>query len=385
MDAVSNPYSPGAGRPPHALVGRDEQLRTWDVLMTRASRSRIDRSIVLHGLRGVGKTVLLRRMHQEAENRDWISLFVEVTPETSLGTALTSGVAHHLADAQSKARNLMTRALGTFRGFTATVDPTGQIGLGINVSANHRAATGDLDRDLPALATDLGAAAAEKKIGVSVMIDEMQDLSAADKRALCTAVHQAGQAGVPFFVVGAGLPSLPRLLSEARSYAERLFLYHDIGPLVPGAAREALTEPAMSEGVGWEDDALDLLATQTNGYPYFIQEYGQAAWGAAAASPITLSDARVGIARGNAELDAGFFRSRWERATPSEREYLAAMATDGAGPSASGELARRLNRPLQALGPARANLISKGLVYSPEHGRIAFTVPGMADFITRQS
>lgn len=213
----------------------------------------------------------------------------------------------------------------------------------------------------------------------------MQDLQADELAAICQACHEAGQQNKPFFIVGAGLPNLPGILAEARSYAERLFHYATIGQLPPAEAVAALIRPAQQEHVEWTDQAVALVVDAADGYPYFLQEYGSAAWDVAASSPIDSDDAEEGIRIGKARLDDGFFRSRWERATPGERDYLSAMAADGDAPSQSGEVARRLQKLPAQLGPVRAKLIAKGLVFAPEHGAIAFTVPGMADFIARQT
>ena len=211
----------------------------------------------------------------------------------------------------------------------------------------------------------------------------MQHLSAEDLAATAQACHEVSQRGLPFFVIGAGLPNLPGVLADARSYTERLFAYVRIDRLNQADAALALVRPAADEGVAWTDEAVAAVVDASGGYPYFLQQFGQTTWNAAAASPIAIEDATDGIRAGRALLDDGFFRARWDRATPAERDYLRAMAADGDGPSSSGEVAQRLGRRLASLGPARANLIAKGLVYAPEHGQIAFTVPGMAEFIAR--
>jgi hypothetical protein len=217
-----------------------------------------------------------------------------------------------------------------------------------------------------------------------VFIDEMQHLEQTELAAICQACHAANQRNLPFVVVSAGLPNLPRALSDAVSYAERLFDYRSIGRLRSIDASEALVLPAKGEGVGWDSNAVEVVLAASNGYPYFIQQFGQTAWDLAAVSPISRADATVGVELGREKLDNGFFRARWDRATPAEREYMAAMAADGDGPSESGTVARRLGKGMSSLGPARANLIAKGLVWAPEHGRIAFSVPGMSEFIERE-
>lgn len=287
---------------------------------------------------------------------------------------------------RSCVREKVRTALGTFRAFSLRTDPSGAVTVGIDIEPSRgRADTGALDVDLSELARDLAASAADLGTGVVVLVDEMQELKRDELAAVCTAVHEAGQRSAPFYVVGAGLPNLPGILAEARSYAERLFTYRPVGPLSEEAATVAVTRPAESQGAGWAPEAVDIVVNASGGYPYFLQEFARAGWDYAAGPTIDAEDARVGVHIGRDNLDAGFFRSRWNRATPAERAYLRAMADDGDRPSSSGEVARRLGRTnVQQVGPTRAKLIHKGLVYAPEHGLVAFTVPGMADFIARQ-
>lgn len=241
-----------------------------------------------------------------------------------------------------------------------------------------------LETDLTTLVADLAAAAAEESVGLAVLIDEAQDLTPQERTAVCSVAHMAGQRGWAFTVALAGLPSLPRVLAEARSYAERLFVFVRIEALPADQASAALTQPARTEGVTWEPAAVSLVVAETAGYPYFLQQFGQDIWNEAAGPGVSLIDARVGAARSRASLDTGFFRARWDRATRAEQAYLRAMAADGGEGSPSAAVAARMGRRPASVGPARANLLSKGLIYAPEHGVVAFTVPGMADFIARQ-
>ncbi len=388
MDELTNPYSPGAGLRPVALAGRDAELRVWTVAIQRLEGQRSARSVVLQGLRGVGKTVLLGEFQRLSTNRGWITAMVEAGAGQSLRTALAQALYPELTDlAKPSAGARIKRALSTFTNFTVKVDAEGTWSFGLDLSDQplSGASTGNLELDLAQLGRDLSLAAAENGTGLALLIDEAQDLSHDELTALCALSHQAGQKGWPLLVALAGLPSLPRVLSEAKSYSERLFSYHLIGELDDVAAREALTSPADLEGVGWDSDAVAFVVAETAGYPYFLQEYGQATWNAAELDSLQLSDARVGAAVGQAHLDRGFYRSRWERATPQQRSYLQAMAEDGAGPSQSSVVAGRLGKTPTALGPARDALIKKGLIYAPEHGQIAFTVPRMAEFISRQA
>jgi hypothetical protein len=345
----------------------------------------------MSGLRGVGKTVLLNELASGALTEGWIVGKVEADRgegrrpfrEQVAGT-LNRALREATGSFQIAAR--FRRALATFKAFSLKTDPSGGLAIGIEIDTERgRGDTGALETDLTDLALDLAGAAAELGVGVVLFVDELQDLSRPELAAVCQACHEAGQRDAQFYVVGAGLPSLPGLLADARSYAERLFDYWEIGALPEKAAAQALVRPAQAAGVLWEPGAVRLLVERSAGYPYFLQEFGKATWDYAPGPAITTGDAADGVRVGTASLDRGFFTSRWERATPSERDYMRAMAVDGVGPSQSGEVARRLRKRPSSVGPTRAGLIHKGLVYAPEHGLIAFTVPGMADFINRQS
>lgn len=387
MDPVLNPYSPGAGRPPTALVGRDEPLAAWRVAVERVQVSRSAQPVVLYGLRGVGKTVLLTAFREQAAGREWIVAQVEAGAGKSLREALSDALHGPLSDrARPTVGKRLAGALKTALSFRATVSAAGtwSFGLDLSDSIGGGADTGTLETDLAKLARDLAGAAEEEGTGLAILIDEAQELTAEELTAVCATAHSAGQNGWRCLFALAGLPSLPRELAEAKSYAERLFSYTRIEHLPDLLARDALLKPAAAEGVAWDDDAIEVILGEASGYPYFLQQYGQDTWNAAAASPITIVDARVGAAHGRGALDNGFFRVRWDRATPSEQQYLRALAYGGNDGDSSGEVARRLNRRPASLGPVRASLITKGLLYAPAHGVVAFTVPGMADFIQRQ-
>jgi hypothetical protein len=369
------------------LVGRDPQRSRWQTALLRVQSGRSAQSVVMYGLRGVGKTVLLTALQREAVDHGWLVAQVEAAAGKSLRVALGDALHAPLADlARPTAGRRLLQGLKTALSFQASYDATGawSFGLDLSETPGGGADTGSLETDLTKLVRDLSAAAAEEGVGLAILIDEAQDLNPGELTAVCAAAHLGGQNSWPCLFALAGLPNLPRVLAEAKSYAERLFIFERIEQLDESLARAALEEPAAAEDVAWDDDALRLIVSEAQGYPYFLQQFGQDSWNEAARSPITLSDARVGAARGRAALDDGFFRARWDRATRSEQQYLRALAVGGDNGGSSSEVARRLARPPTSLGPARANLISKGLIYAPEHGVVAFTVPGMASFIQRQ-
>lgn len=315
--------------------------------------------------------------------------YAEAGAGKSLREMLADALQLPLSDlARPSAGKKIRTALKTFLSFNATVTSEGTwtFGLDLDGDTGGGADSGALDLDLSKVVRDVAAAAAAEKVGLALLIDEAQDLTIEELTALCSIAHMASQRSWPVLLALAGLPSLPVQLAEAKSYAERLFSYHPVRELTEHDARAALVEPALEQGVAWDQDAVGHVIGATGGYPYFLQEYGQSCWEQAddMGRTITFDDARTGSLLALRDLDNGFFRVRWERATPKERQYLHAMAVDGDGGSSSGEVAKRLGKKPAALGPTRANLISKGLVYAPEHGRIAFTVPRMAGFITRQ-
>ena len=388
MDEVTNPYVPGAGRPPAALVGRDGPIRAWEASLLRAEDNRSAQSIALYGLRGVGKTVLLRRLTMMAEDRGWIVAQVEAGIGKGLRNMLTDGLHAPLVDmAKPRTGTRLLKGLKTASTFfRASMSAEGTWVFGVDLSdvSGGGADTGLLETDLTKLVIDLSEGAREQGAGLAILIDEAQDLTLDELTALCAIVHLASQRQLACVVALAGLPSLPRMLAEAKSYSERLFRFDRIEHLDRGLSEKAIVEPAENEGVSWDNDALAYVVAESAGYPYFLQQFGQSAWNEAESSPIRLTDARVGTSEGRRILDAGFFRSRWDRATTAEQKYLRAMSEDGDRGTLSRDLATRLGRNVQSIGPSRANLISKGLVYASDHGVVSFTVPGMAAFIARE-
>ncbi len=388
MDDGLNPYSPGAGRRPPELAGREPELRRFDAIIERIESGRTDRGLILSGLRGVGKTVLLNEFRRRAELRHWIVAKVEAGGDRPLGALAAQALAPALraASRNTERRDRLSHALAVFKSFSLKLSPDGGLALGLDVEpARGHADTGELETDLTELATELARAAADQSVGVLLLIDEMQDLARAELAAISAACHETGQLDLPFLLVGAGLPNLPVALTEAKSYAERLFEYIPVGPLGPDAAADALTVPAHNNHVEWDSPALALITDVSAGYPYFLQVYGNMVWRYASHNPIVLADAEVGVLAARQELDSGFYGSRWERATPAQQAYLRAVAEGGDEPSSTTAVAQRLNRRPSELSVARSELIKKGLLYAAERGHIAFTVPGMADFVRRQT
>jgi hypothetical protein len=390
VDPVRNPYAPGAGQRPPELAGRDAELAAFDVLLERVARGRPERSVVLTGLRGVGKTVLLNALRSAAVRRGWGSGKLEARPDQPIRRVLAGAL--HLAVRELAGRNPdeSRHVLGVVKSF-AQRDATSkgrQWQPGIDVPAvPGRADSGDIEIDLVELFADVAGLAADSGHGVALFLDEMQDLDPADVCALCAACHEMSQLGLPLVVVGAGLPHLPTVLSAAKSYSERLFRYARIDRLDRIAHDVALRAPAREEQADFSDDALDAMYEATGGYPYFVQAYGKVAWDVAPRSPITAADVAVAAPEAEAELAVGFFGSRYERATPAEREYLRAMADvadTAAGAVATADVATSLGRPPQSLSPARDGLLKKGLVYSGQRGRIAFTVPHFGRYLLAQ-
>ncbi|HET9144302.1 ATP-binding protein [Actinophytocola sp.] len=392
MDPVRNPFAPGAGQRPPELAGRDRELDAFDVVLERVARGRPERSLVLTGLRGVGKTVLLGELRSMAVRHGWGAGKIEARPEADLRRPLSAALHRAIRDlaVQHRAPERVESVLGVLKAFALRATPSGaklrerwQPGIDVP-AAQGRADSGDIEIDLVELLTDVAELAQDVGTGVAVLIDEMQDIGPEDISALCAACHELSQSGAPLVVVGAGLPHLPAVLSASKSYSERLFRYVRIDRLDREDADLAVLAPVAREGAGITPAALTALFEVSGGYPYFIQAYGKAAWDAAAADPITEEDVAVAAPEAETELAVGFFGSRYERATPSEREYLRAMAemTEGKDESAgTSDIAVYLGRKPSSLSPARDSLIKKGLIYSAERGRIAFTVPHFGRYL----
>jgi AAA ATPase domain len=401
VDPIRNPYAPGAGQRPPELAGRDDQLRAFAVVLERIAQSKPERSIVLTGLRGVGKTVLLNALRSAAVRAHWGTGKLEARPDQRLRRPISAALHVAVRELGHPKSEDVDYVLGVIKAFAQREAATNtrlrdRWNPGIDVAAvTGRADSGDIEIDLVELLTDVGGLAADVGRGVAIFIDEMQDLASEDISALCAACHEIAQSGLPVIVVGAGLPHLPAVLSASKSYSERLFRYSRIDRLDRSSADLALQSPAKDEGAEFHEDALEAMYAATGGYPYFIQAYGKVAWDSAPGSPITAEDIRVAAPEAEAELAVGFFGSRYERATPGEREYLRAMADaaqivdqDAHGPDlddsesvTTASVAAVLDRKPQSLSVARDALLKKGLIYSAERGRIAFTVPHFGRYL----
>ena len=393
MDPVRNPYAPGAGQRPPELAGRDGELSAFDVVLERIAHGRPERSLVLTGLRGVGKTVLLNQLRSAAISRGWGTGKIEARPDQSLRRPVSSALHMALRELRHPDQESMDAVLGVLKAFalrgvggdggTVRVRDRWQPGIDVPASSG-RADSGDMEIDLVELLSDAAGLAADVGKGVALFIDEMQDVQSDDVSAICAACHELSQQGAPLIVVGAGLPHLPAVLSASKSYSERLFRYQRIDRLDRPAADRALLAPAEREEVTFDPEALDALYAAADGYPYFVQAYGKVTWDVAAASPITAADVAMAAPVAEAELAVGFFGSRYDRATPAEREYMHAMAELG-GPAgaavSTSEVAVSLGRKPASLSPARDSLIKKGLVFSAERGQIAFTVPHFGRYL----
>jgi AAA ATPase domain len=398
VDPVRNPYAPGAGQRPPELAGRDRQLTQFEVTLQRVAAGRPERSMVLSGLRGVGKTVLLNALRGLAVQRAWGTGKLEARPELSMRLPLAQAVHAAVREVAHRHRDpdRVDAVAGVLKSFalrTSVSDRKGmrwQPGSAIEVPATRgRADSGDLELDLVELFTDVADLARDLAVGIAVFVDEMQDLAASELAALCGACHEISQQGAPLLVVGAGLPHLPVTLAASKSYAERLFHYVVVDRLPQEMSDRALLVPAAAEGVDFEPEALDELYALTDGYPYFVQAYGKVTWDSAPASPIRVADVREAAPEAEGELAVGFFGARYDRATPAERDYMRTMAdlavhTDD-GAVSTADIARELARRPQSLSPARDGLIKKGLVYSSERGTVAFTVPHFGRFLRQQS
>jgi len=385
MDPVTNPFAPGAGSRPPELAGRDEMLEAVRVTLARVRGGRPAKSVLLIGLRGVGKTVLLDRMREDAEASGIHTLRIEAPESRSLPAMLAPELRTALLRLSrvERARDLATRALRGLAGFARALKVRyGDIEVGLDQEPEPGLAdNGDLEHDLQALLEVAGEAARQADTALVLFVDELQYVAEDELAALITALHRISQRRLPVVLVGAGLPQLRGRMGRAKSYAERLFEFPEIGPLSREAAELAIVKPVRDEGAEITADAAKSIIETTERYAYFLQEWGKHSWDAAASSPITAHD--VAAASTTAALDAGFFGVRFDRLTPAEKRYLRAMADLGPGPHRSGDISDNLGRKVTSLAPVRSALINKGVVWSPSHGDTAFTVPLFDRFMRR--
>jgi len=386
MDPIRNPFAPGAGSPPPELAGRDEIISNANIALQRILLGRHNKSQILLGLRGTGKTVLLNEIGQIAEKHNHVISFIE-GPETNSLPGLLYPKIHQvlrklsmIENARAKAHEAM-RALRSFSSvFKINV---GDVSLSVDPEPGV-ADSGILEFDLGDLFTRVGETAKSAGKAWTLLVDEVQYLSTEDLSALIVAIHRVNQKQLPVIFFGAGLPQIAALAGEAKSYAERLFDFPPIGPLDPSSAIAAIRQPIENEGESISDAALEEIVARTEGYPYFLQEWGYQAWNEADESPVDMEDIKAASAQAIKRLDEGFFRVRFDRLSPKEREYVVAMANAGdKGPYRSSDVADRMGETVQQLGPCRAKIIHKGMIYSQAHGDIDFTVPMFADFLRR--
>lgn len=387
MNPINNPFSPGAGSPPPELVGRDSILEQTRILLARVRQQRSEKSFLLTGLRGVGKTVLLNEMERLAEEAGYRTILIEAHEDKTLGALLVPHLRrllfhlNRLAGAGDKAR----RGLAVLKSFISSVKvKVADVEFGLDIEPERGAAdSGDIEVDLPNLFLAVAEAARERQTAVAILIDEIQYLAKEELSGLIMAMHKMQQRQLPLVLIGAGLPILPALAGESKSYAERLFQFPDIGPLSESDATKALQYPVKATGVEFTADALREIFRLTQGYPYFLQEWGYQSWNRANQSPITLQVVQEATDKVILRLDENFFRVRFDRLTLSEKNYLRAMAHLGPGDHRSRDIASVLGVKVTSLGPVRAKLIKKGMIYSPIHGDMAFTVPLFDEFMLR--
>jgi len=389
MNPYQNPFSPGAGSPPPELVGRDALQQKAKIALHRLASGRPAKSMILVGLRGVGKTVLLNRLQQIAEAERFQAIFIEAHENKPLPALLAPHLRQVLfsldrqAGISEKVKKGM-RVLGSFIGGLKAKATIHDIEFEIGVEAERGTAdSGDLQADLPELFLAVGEAAADRRQAIAICIDELQYLSESEMGALIMALHRVSQRSLPLTLIGAGLPQVVGLAGRSKSYAERLFDYPEVGPLSPADAREALWGPIKQQGAGIDEEAIGEVIRVTEGYPYFLQQWGYEAWDLAPGPTIRFEDVREATTLAIAKLDESFFRVRFDRLTPREKDYLRAMAELGPGHQRSGEIAESVGVTVQTVAPARNSLVKKGMIYSPAHGDTAFTVPLFGSFLRR--
>jgi hypothetical protein len=386
MDPRRNPFAPGAGTPPPELAGREDLLERNAIALDRIRAGRAARPSILYGLRGVGKTVLLSRMRDAAEAEGFAIVSLEAPENRSLPGVLVPSLRAALLRMNriQRATAGVTRALRALAGFAKLKVKYDDLEVALDFEPEPGLAdSGDLDADLADLIITAGEAARERGSAIVLVIDELQYVPEEQLAALISALHRANQRQVPVTMLAAGLPQLLGQMGRAKSYAERLFEFIEVGPLDAQAAKSAISVPIEREEESIEPAALEAIVAQTQGYPYFLQEWGKHSWDTAEASPIAADHVAAATVTALADLDASFFRVRFDRLTPAEKRYLRAMASLGAGPHRSGDIADALEVKVSSVAPTRNSLITKGMLYSPSHGDTAFTVPLFDAFMRR--
>ncbi len=386
MDPRINPYSPGAGTIPQTLAGRDQLFENVDIELDRCCRGYSYRGQILVGLRGVGKTVLLNKLFNEAESKGYCSILIETPENRSLPSMLIPPFRNILISSSltSKTAVGVKKVLRLLGGFVSAMKiKYKDIEFSLDTENEKGADTGDLENDLTRLLIEMGSLAQKQQTSIVLFIDEIQYIKEEQLASLIVALHKCTQKQLPVILVGAGLPQVRFKAGRAKSYAERLFEYPKVGPLDREAAIQAISEPAEKQGVRFQKNALNEIFKITEGYPYFIQEWGRHCWKVAKSSPITLNHVKTATDLALNELDNGFFRVRLDRCTPLEKTYLRAMATLGLDDQKSGDIAKEMKKTSQQVAPIRASLMSKGIIYSPAHGDNKFTVPLFDEFMKR--
>lgn len=386
MDPRTNPYSPGAGTIPQELAGRDHLIEKASIELDRCCNGYSYRGQILVGLRGVGKTVLLNRLSNDAEDKGYLSILIETPENRSLPSILIPPLRNILISSRLnlQAIDLGKKALGLLGGFVKAMKVKfSDIEFSLDIGNEKGADTGDLESDLTHLLIVMGTLAKKQKSALILFIDGIQYLKEEQFGSLIMALHKCAQKQLPVILIGAGLPQVVGLAGRAKSYAERLFEYPEVGPLDKDAATQAIVVPASEKHVEFQKEALDKIFEKTKGYPYFIQEWGKHCWKVAEKSPVTLNNVEVATDLALSELDNSFFRVRLDRCTPLEKTYLRAMAELGSDFQKSGDIAKLMGKFSQQVAPVRANLIAKGMIYSPSHGDNNFTVPLFDEFMKR--
>jgi hypothetical protein len=385
MDPTRNPFTPSAGRQPPELAGREAVLERAEITLRRVKSGRHDRSALLIGLRGVGKTVLLNRIYEMAEKEAFQTAYLEAPENKALAEILAPPLRQILLrlDLRKGAADKVQKAIGALRAFASVFEiKIGDIGVGVKTAGT--ADSGALEADITDLLVAIGEAAREKETAVAIFIDELQYVGSDELAALIAALHRVSQLDLPLLLFGAGLPQLHAIIGDAKSYAERLFHFESISALPEADAANAIKKPIEDEGEKIEPEALRAILQVTKGYPFFLQQWGKHAWNAADGSPIANANVLAATPGAITELDDGFFRVRMERLSPSEKKYLRAMAELGPGPHASGDVAAKLGRKVESVGPIRSKIIAKGVAYTPTYGDIAFTVPMFDEYLRRE-